>query len=74
MTSRGLNGEDFATIVEFIDRAHYIAKQIHQVSGLKVADFKKWLEVNAESHPELQKLKKDVVDFSKQFPLPGVDY
>ena len=53
MTSRGLTEQDFGHVVEFIDRATNLAKSIQQNTGPKVADYKKWLEANAEGHTDL---------------------
>ncbi|CAK61092.1 unnamed protein product (macronuclear) [Paramecium tetraurelia] len=73
MTSRGVNQDEFAQIADFIDRGVAIAQKVKGEAGPKVQDFKDWLAKNGDQHPDIQKLKKDVVSFSSQFPVPGLD-
>jgi len=35
-----------------------------------LSDYKQWLERNAGNHGEIQKLKGEVVEFSKKFEVP----
>jgi glycine hydroxymethyltransferase len=46
---------------------------VKEKTGPKVADYKKWLQENATKDSDISQLKKEVTDFAKKFPLPGVD-
>jgi len=71
MTTRELKEEDFKKIAEFVDRGINITINIHkQVKG-KLRDFKSAL--NNNTYPEIEELKKDVIAFSRQFPVVGFD-
>ncbi|KAJ3339954.1 hypothetical protein HDU93_007617 [Gonapodya sp. JEL0774] len=71
MTTRGLVENDFAQICEFVDRAIKLTLKIQSgVTGTRLKDFKDSLG-EGEDVPELQALKKEVVDFSRQFPTIG---
>ncbi|PIA14326.1 glycine hydroxymethyltransferase [Coemansia reversa NRRL 1564] len=72
MTTRGLKEDDFAEIAVFVDRAVTIAQQVaKKVSTKKFSDFKAALGDDVAQVPELENLKKDVVDFSLSFPAVG---
>ena len=73
MTTRGLVEKDFDKISEFIDRGVKLAIKINgQVKGTKLKDFKEHLG-EGEGIDELSTLKKEVIDFSKQFPTIGFE-
>jgi len=71
MTTRELKEEDFKKIAEFVDRGIKIAINIHQKVKGKLRNFKNALNIN--TYPEIEELKKDVIDFSRQFPVVGFD-
>eukprot|EP01127_Copromyxa_protea_P003237 TRINITY_DN13085_c0_g1_i1.p1 TRINITY_DN13085_c0_g1~~TRINITY_DN13085_c0_g1_i1.p1 ORF type:complete len:515 (-),score=135.05 TRINITY_DN13085_c0_g1_i1:48-1535(-) len=72
MTTRGLKEDDFRKIAQFVDRAVIIATKINK--GLleqgkkKVSDFRE--ELSKTTYPELEQLKAEVIEFSRQFPMP----
>lgn len=71
MTTRGCNEKDFVQIMEFIDRAATICIEINKKSkGTKLKDFKDALQNELGSN-DLTNLKKDVNNFSANFPVPG---
>lgn len=67
MSSRGLEEADFEKIAEFLHRAVELCKEVQQVSGKKLVDFKAGLD-KSES---LKALRKDVEAFAAGFPMPG---
>eukprot|EP00833_Pecoramyces_ruminatium_P016564 jgi/Orpsp1_1/1190596/evm.model.d7180000079993.2 len=71
MTSRELKEEDFKKIAEFVDRGINITIKIHEQVKGKLRDFKSAL--NNNTYPEIEELKKEVIQFSKQFPVIGFD-
>ncbi|KNC97322.1 uncharacterized protein SPPG_07251 [Spizellomyces punctatus DAOM BR117] len=73
MTSRGLQEKDFAQIAKFIHRGVEITRELNAgVSGKKLKDFKDSLG-DGSNVTQLQSLKKEVVDFAKQFPTVGYE-
>lgn len=67
MTSRGLVESDFVQIAELLDRAVKIALQIQGEVGKKLKDF----NPAAEKSEDVAALRKEVIEFSKGFPMPG---
>lgn len=67
MTSRGLVEDDFAQIANLLDRAVKIALRIQIVTGKKIKDF----TPVAEKDEEIVALRAEVIEFSKNFPMPG---
>ncbi|KAF8941454.1 glycine hydroxymethyltransferase shm1 [Dissophora ornata] len=71
MTSRGFTEKDFEQVAAFIDRAVNITKDLKSKSPSKmIAGFKEYV-ADGSHFPEIQALKKEVADFSKQFPTAG---
>jgi len=70
LTSRGFKETDFDKVVEFIDRAVCVAKEI-QAKGGKLADFNRCLKTDPEIVAKCDALRKDVQDWSRSFPMPG---
>jgi len=68
LTSRGLKEADFEKIAHFLDRVARACVRIQEKAGKKLADFLKELEHDAE----LLAIRKEVEEFSKGFPLPGL--
>lgn len=67
MTTRGLKEDDFVTVAQFLDRAVNIGLRIQSKTGKKIKDF----NPAAEKDEEIVQLRKDVIEFSKKFPMPG---
>lgn len=67
LTSRGFKESDFVQVADFLDRAVKLALDIQQKSGKNIKDFSKALD----GHQEVEKLKKEVIEFAKKFPMPG---
>jgi glycine hydroxymethyltransferase len=67
MTSRGLGKAEFETVADFLDRTAQLALELQASSGKKLKDF----IVAAEASAEVAQLRKDVIAFSKGFPMPG---
>jgi len=67
LTSRGFMEKDFVRIADILDRAVKLAVQIQNKTGKLIKDFQ--AEINKS--PEVEQLKKEVEEFSQQFPLPG---
>lgn len=70
MTTRGLKEQDFVKIAEFIDRGVQIALKINKEgeNSKKLKSFKDSL--HSHFPPEAIKLKEEVIEFSKSFPMP----
>ncbi|XP_037074143.1 serine hydroxymethyltransferase, cytosolic-like [Pollicipes pollicipes] len=71
LTTRGLTEEHFDTVVDFIDKALQLAKQVVAVSGVKMVDFRRVLAGEQFAEPAA-KLRGEVEAFAGQFPLPGL--
>jgi glycine hydroxymethyltransferase len=67
LTSRGFKEEDIIHVVEFLDRGIKIASAIQSKTGKALKDFLPALEINEE----VKILKREVEEFSKNFPMPG---
>lgn len=72
MTTRGFTKEDFAKVASYIDKAVKITIQLKadvaaKGEKTKIADFRG----HAEGHPEIEKLKEEVTQWAKTFPVPG---
>ncbi|KAK7790681.1 hypothetical protein R5R35_008202 [Gryllus longicercus] len=73
LTSRQFKEKDFESVVEFIDKAVNVAADVKSKSGKKLKDFKEFLNTDSETKVKLTKLKQDVNEFAKKFPMPGFD-
>ncbi|KAF2070374.1 hypothetical protein CYY_008303 [Polysphondylium violaceum] len=67
LTSRGLVGQDFVKVVDFLDRVVKLSIDIQNKVGKKMPDFQKAIAGNQD----FKELRKEVVEFSKQFQMPG---
>lgn len=75
ITTRGLVESDIDRVVDFIDRAIKIAKEVSVKSGPKLVDFKRLLHEDAAFSSKIAALREEVETFSLKFPLPGLpDY
>lgn len=70
LTTRGLVEKDIDQVVDFIDKALKLSKEISDKSGPKLADYKKAFQ-NDEIKKKVECLRSEVQAFSSQFSLPG---
>nr|XP_021190701.2 serine hydroxymethyltransferase isoform X3 [Helicoverpa armigera]XP_049699876.1 serine hydroxymethyltransferase isoform X3 [Helicoverpa armigera]XP_049699878.1 serine hydroxymethyltransferase isoform X3 [Helicoverpa armigera]XP_049699879.1 serine hydroxymethyltransferase isoform X3 [Helicoverpa armigera] len=73
LTTRGMKEADIDRVVDYIDKALKLAQEITKVSGPKVADFNKTIEENTEFKTKINKLKEEIENYSRTFPLPGFE-
>uniref|UniRef100_A0A182KDH5 Serine hydroxymethyltransferase n=1 Tax=Anopheles christyi TaxID=43041 RepID=A0A182KDH5_9DIPT len=73
LTTRGLLEKDMQQVVEFIDRGLRLSKEITDVSGPKLVDFKRIIHEDAIFSAKVQSLRNEVERYSEQFPLPGYE-
>lgn len=67
--------KDIDQVVEYIDKALAIAKEASDVSGPKLADFKKVVEENDGIKSKIEGLRNEIQAYSEKFPMPGhLDY
>lgn len=72
VTTRGMGPGDMPNIAEYLERGVNLAAEVQaKVGNKKIRDFNAYLAAN--SHPELDALRKDVEAFSASFPLVGVE-
>jgi len=67
LTTRGFTEQDFTKVAEFLDRTAKIALAVQEKHGKLLKEFLPGLEQSQD----LKALKKDVEEFSKNFPMPG---
>ncbi|XP_065838974.1 serine hydroxymethyltransferase, mitochondrial-like [Oscarella lobularis] len=72
LTSRNFKEPDMEKVVEFIHRAIQLGKDV-QKKTKTLKDYKEFLMEDEETKKRLESLKKDVEEFSCQFPMPGFD-
>ncbi|KAL1967590.1 hypothetical protein VTN77DRAFT_3105 [Rasamsonia byssochlamydoides] len=71
MTSRGLGEEDFKRVVQYIDQAIKICKEVQSQlpkEANKLKDFK--AKVASDEVPEIVRLRKEIAEWASTFPLP----
>mmetsp|Transcript_34055 Transcript_34055/g.43498 ORF Transcript_34055/g.43498 Transcript_34055/m.43498 type:complete len:498 (-) Transcript_34055:237-1730(-) len=68
MTTRGLGEDDFCQVADFLDKAVKICLDIQEEKGKKLKDF----VTGIPNHPDIDNLKKEVQEFSRKHPLPGL--
>lgn len=71
LTTRGLKEEQMTQVAEFIHQGLSLAKEIQEISGPKLVDFKVCLHKNDTIVGKVAALKKQVEDYSAQFFMPG---
>jgi len=72
LTSRGFTESDFEKVAEFFDRAVAIAVNLKGTAqGKKLKDFKAMCALGPSVDPELEVLRKDVMEFACVFPTVG---
>ena len=73
LTTRGFNEEDFKQVAEFVHRGIQLTTDIQDACGSKkLVDFKKY--VTDKKPSEIERMRKEVIEFALQFPAPGVDF
>lgn len=72
MTTRGLLESDIDKVVDFIDKALAIAKEVVKISGPKLADFNKTVNENADFQAKIKTLKTEIEAYSRKFPIAGI--
>ncbi|KAH8245117.1 hypothetical protein KR032_004977 [Drosophila birchii] len=74
LTTRGLVEKDIEQVVAFIDAALKVGAEAAKVAASpKIADYHKVLEENATLKAKKDDIRKSVVEFSRKFPLPGLE-
>ena len=71
LTSRGLKEKDIVLVADFLDRGFKITMDIvkkYPQAGKTMKEFNRILKT--VKIPELEKLKEEVVEFAKSFPMP----
>lgn len=68
LTTRGFVEEDFEKVAEFIHRGVEICLNVQSTAGKMLKTFRPALEKDES----LKVLRRDVVEYSKQFPMPGL--
>ena len=72
LTSRGFVEKDFVKVADFLERVVNITLAIQKKAGKSLKDFTAELEKIAESDKDMVSLRKDVHEFAKSFPMPGL--
>ncbi|KAL5476866.1 SHM1 [Sanghuangporus weigelae] len=70
LTSRNMNEREHAKVAEFLHRVVQLSLKLQKEAGSKL--LKDFLRV-AEKSDEVKQLRKEVREFARQWPLPGVD-
>lgn len=72
LTTRGLVESDIDKVVDFIHRGLELSKEIANVSGPKLVDFKAAVHSD-QFTPKVKALRDEVENFSATFPMPGYE-
>jgi len=74
MTTRGFKEPEFATIVDFIDRAIKVAAAVQKSLPKEANKLKDWKAAigDGSGYPDLVQLKKEVTELSGGYPLPAL--
>ncbi|XP_016770772.1 serine hydroxymethyltransferase, cytosolic isoform X3 [Apis mellifera] len=73
LTTRGLVEKDIDKVVNFIHKGLLLSKEVSNISGPKLVDYKRVLNTDAYIKAKVAALRKEVETFSKQFPIPGFE-
>ncbi|XP_034192231.1 serine hydroxymethyl transferase isoform X1 [Osmia lignaria lignaria] len=73
LTTRGLVEEDIDKVVDFIHKGLQLAKEVSNISGPKLVDYKRVLNTDVNIKTKVAALKEEVETFSRQFPMPGYE-
>jgi len=69
ITSRGMNEKDMNHVAEFLERVSKLCIESQNKGGKNLKQFLQ----TVENDPNVEKLAKEVEEFSTQFYVPGVD-
>jgi glycine hydroxymethyltransferase len=69
ITSRGMIEEDMIQVAEFLMKVINLSLNIQKKTGKNMKNF---LD-NLENNPEVELLEKEIIEFSSQFSVPGLD-
>jgi len=72
LTSRGFDQRNFVEVVEFIDEAVAIAKEV-QGKSKKLKDFKEVLESDSDINNKCDDLRARVNEYASKYSMPGHD-
>ena len=72
LTSRGFDQGNFVEVVDFIDEAVAIAKEV-QGKSKKLKDFKEVLESDADINKKCDDLRARVNEYASKYSMPGHD-
>ncbi|XP_071873395.1 serine hydroxymethyl transferase [Bombus fervidus] len=73
LTTRGLVEKDIDIVVDFIHRGLLLAKEVSNISGPKLIDYKRVLNTDVNIKAKVTALREEVETFSRQFPIPGFE-
>lgn len=73
ITTRGYKESDIDIVVEFIDCALNIAKEVIKTSGNEINTFIKVINEDINISKKIKELRQKVKDFSVKFPLPNIE-
>ncbi|CAL7940803.1 unnamed protein product [Xylocopa violacea] len=71
LTTRGLIEKDMDMVVDFIHRGLLLSKEISNISGPKLVDYRRVLSTDDSVKAKVAALKEEVETFSRQFRIPG---
>ena len=72
LTSRGFDQKNFVEVVDFIDEAVAIAKEVQNKSK-KLKDFKEVLDSDSDINNKCDDLRARVNAFASKYSMPGHD-
>ncbi|CAE6418716.1 unnamed protein product [Rhizoctonia solani] len=73
LTSRSMKEEDIKQVAEFLHRAVQLSLALQKQAGSKLLkDFER-AATEGQGKVDVEALRKDVQEFSRRWPLPGVD-
>ncbi|XP_032669032.1 serine hydroxymethyltransferase, cytosolic isoform X2 [Odontomachus brunneus] len=73
LTTRGLTVDDIDKVAEFIHKGLLLSKEVSDISGPKLDDYKRVLSTDEGIKIKVARLKKEVESFSSTFLMPGLD-
>ena len=72
LTSRQFKEDHFITVVDFVDRAVQIAKEV-QAKTKNLKEYNSYLDQNQDVVDKCKQLEKEVQEFVSKFPMPGFE-
>ncbi len=67
LTTRGMNEESMIHVANYLDRVINLAIEIQNQNCIKLKDFNNFIETNEETIITINKIKNEVINFSKKF-------